>query len=82
MKTTCMMLQILAIDEHSFSMLVVVVDQAENMTYAQFMIVLGVCVSTKSATSLYLYKKLIAGLPFKTKVGGDGSECTCIEKQT
>jgi len=42
-----MMLQILAIDEHSFSMLVVVVDQAENMTYAQFMIVLGVCVNEK-----------------------------------
>ena len=81
MKTTCMMLQILAIGEHSFSMLVVVVDQAENMTYAQFMIALGVCVSTKSATSLYSYKKLIPGLPLNKKVGGDGSECTCIEKQ-
>ena len=69
-----MMLHILAIDEHSFSMLVVVVDQAENMTNAQFMIVLGVCVSKKSATSLYSYKKLIAGLPLNKKVGGDGSE--------
>ena len=33
-----------------------------------------VCVSTKSATSLYSYKKLIAGLPLNKKVGGDGSE--------
>ena len=55
MKTTCMILQILAIDEHSFSMLVVVVDQAENMTYAQFMIVLGVCVCVNEKCNITVF---------------------------